>query len=164
MYGRKKRLTTAIYHYTCASLPGDANLCFADCGGGGSDVFRGVVGPAGATAEDKVHIGVTACPYDGRKTLIATELGQSYFHCGSGRSKGEKKGARERKVDKKTGIQEKKYFTCTVTPINACGFAAARIASTATPTLPSVPFLKPIGKDEPLGMRNNESDREPTTA
>ena len=38
---------------------------------------------------------------------------------------------------------------CSVTPINACGELAARIASTATPTDPSVPFLNPIGKETP---------------
>jgi hypothetical protein len=46
--------------------------------------------------------------------------------------------------------QLKLALTCAVTPMNAWGFAAARIASTATPTPPSVPFLKPMGKDEPL--------------
>ena len=35
------------------------------------------------------------------------------------------------------------------TPAKACGTAAARTASTATCTLPSVRFLKPIGIDRP---------------
>lgn len=38
---------------------------------------------------------------------------------------------------------------CSVTPMNACGLLLERIASTATVTLPSVPFLKPMGKDTP---------------
>lgn len=33
--------------------------------------------------------------------------------------------------------------------MKACGFEAERMASTATDMLPSVPFLKPIGKLEP---------------
>src|SRR3979490_3219917 len=43
-----------------------------------------------------------------------------------------------------------KDLTCSVTPINAWALVAARIASTATPTPPSVPFLKPMGKEETL--------------
>lgn len=38
---------------------------------------------------------------------------------------------------------------CSVTPMKAWGFEAECIASMATPTLPSVPFLKPIGKETP---------------
>jgi len=38
---------------------------------------------------------------------------------------------------------------CSVTPMKACGLLLERIASIATVTLPSVPFLKPIGKDTP---------------
>ena len=38
---------------------------------------------------------------------------------------------------------------CSVTPRKWCFAAAERSASTATATLPSVPFLKPMGKDSP---------------
>lgn len=38
---------------------------------------------------------------------------------------------------------------CSVTPIKACGLDAECMASMATPTLPSVPFLKPMGKETP---------------
>ena len=38
---------------------------------------------------------------------------------------------------------------CSVTPIKACGLEAECMASMATPTLPSVPFLKPMGKETP---------------
>ena len=38
---------------------------------------------------------------------------------------------------------------CSVTPRKWCFDAAERSASTATVTLPSVPFLKPTGKDRP---------------
>ena len=37
----------------------------------------------------------------------------------------------------------------TSTPANACGAAAARTASTASLTLPAVPFLKPTGIERP---------------
>lgn len=39
---------------------------------------------------------------------------------------------------------------CVVTPMKAWGFDAERMASIATPVLPSVPFLNPMGKEEPL--------------
>ena len=38
---------------------------------------------------------------------------------------------------------------CSVTPMKACGFEDERMASTATETLPSVPFLNPMGKETP---------------
>ena len=53
---------------------------------------------------------------------------------------------------------------CEVMPRKACGQDEARMASTATPTEPSVPFLKPIGNETPeassLSRRKEGSARQ----
>lgn len=114
-------LTAAVHHNGRVV----ARACLLDAGRRGLDVLRGVVRALGAATEDDVHIldatSVSTCPR--RDNVVArTWLPRVLTMAAS---------------------------PCSVTPMNACGFELARIASTATDTLPSVPFLNPMGNDTP---------------